>query len=70
MFGRSVLLTPMYYGKECVVRTPNGKEYRRVVRYSRADGLYVVIATRKYFEYEMEIGYKWKENEHGCQEDE
>lgn len=54
---KPILLSPMYYGKECVVRLPNGKEYRRVVRYSKADGLYVVIATMKYFEYEMEIGY-------------
>ena len=66
---KPILLSPMYYGKECVVRLLNGKEYRRVVRYSKADGLYVVIATRKYFEYEMKIGYKWKENEHGCQAD-
>lgn len=62
---KPTLLSPMYYGKECAVKLPNGKEYRRVVRYSKADGLYVVIATRKYFEYEMKIGYKWKENEHG-----
>lgn len=60
---KPILLSPMYYGKECVVKLPNGKEYRRVVRYSRADGLYVVIATRKYFEYEMEIRYKWKDEE-------
>lgn len=59
---KPILLSPMYYGKECTVRLPNGKEYRRVVRYSKADGLYVVIATVKYFEYEMEIGYMWKEN--------
>ena len=58
---KPILLSPMYYGKECTVRLPNEKEYRRVVRYSKADGLYVVIATVKYFEYEMEIGYKWKD---------
>ena len=58
---KPILLSPMYYGKECVVKLPNGKEYRRVVRYSKADGLYVVIATKKYFEYEMEIDYNWRD---------
>lgn len=65
---KPILLSPMYYGKECTVKLPNGKEYRRVVRYSKADGLYVVIATKKYSEYEMSIEYKWRD-EHGCQED-
>ena len=55
---KPILLSPMYYGKECVVKLPNGKEYRRVGRYSKEDGLYVVIATKKYFEYEMKIEYK------------
>lgn len=52
---KPMLLSPMYYGKECVVKLPNGKEYRRVVRYSRSDGLYVVIATQKYREREMMV---------------
>lgn len=52
---KPILLSPMFYGKYCIVQLPNGKQYRRVVRYCRADGLYVVIANRKYFEYEMEI---------------
>ena len=50
---KPVLLSPMAYGKYCVVKMPNGKEYRRVVRYSKADGLYVVIASIKYSERDM-----------------
>lgn len=52
---KPVLLTPMLYGKYCSVRFPNGKEYRRVVRYSKADGLFVVIAKTKYIERDMTI---------------
>lgn len=52
---KPILLSPMFYGKYCIVQLPNGKQYRRVVRYSRADGLYIIIANVKYFEYEMEI---------------
>lgn len=50
---KPILLSPMAFGKYCTVKMPNGKEYRRVVRYSKADGLYVVIATKKYREREM-----------------
>jgi len=47
------LLSPMAYGKYCTVMTPNGKEYQRVVRYSKADGLYIVLANQKYREIDM-----------------
>lgn len=50
---KPILLSPMAFGKYCTVKMPNGKEYRRVVRYSKADGLYVVIATQKYREREI-----------------
>ena len=60
---RPVLLTPMYYGKQCTVLMPNGKEYKRVVRYCKQGGLYIVVATKKYFEFEMEYDDRiWKEN--------
>lgn len=49
-----VLLTHMERGKPCTVRCPNGREYRRIVRYSKRDGLYIVIATVKYREVEMD----------------
>lgn len=55
---KPILLSPMAFGKYCIVKMPNGKEYRRVVRYSISDGLYVVIATQKYRECEMEIRKK------------
>ena len=62
---RPALLSPMLYGKYCTVRMPNGKEYRRVTRYCKQDGLYVVIATKRYFEYEMKISINVrKENDH------
>lgn len=54
---KPVLLSPMAYGKYCKIRMPSGKEYRRVVRYSKEDGLYVVIATKKYHLSDMEVGY-------------
>ena len=50
---RPLMLSPMYYGKYCTIELPNGKRYRRVARYSKADGLYVVIANKKYCEHEM-----------------
>lgn len=63
---KPILLSPMYYGKYCVVQLPNGKQYRRVVRYAKADGLYVMIANKRYFEYEMELSDGiWKEKENG-----
>lgn len=49
------LLSLMSYGKLCVVLMPNGKTYTRVVRYDRKHGLYVVIATRRYYESDMEL---------------
>ena len=52
----------MLYGKPCDVEMPNGKKYCRIVRYSKADGLYVVIANKKYFEYEMEYANSVYEN--------
>lgn len=55
---KPILLTPMLYGKHCVVRLPNGKQYRRVVRYSKEDGLYIVIATRKFLKSGMTYDYK------------
>ena len=50
---RPILLSPMAYGKQCEVMLPNGKIYKRVVRCNKADGFYVVIATRKYHESDM-----------------
>lgn len=59
---KPILLTVMHYGKPCIVKLPNGKTYTRVVRYNKADGLYVVIANRKYFEYEMNYDESlWRE---------
>lgn len=63
---KSILHSPMMYGKYVTVIMPNGREYRRVVRYSRADGLYVVIANRKILERDVELR---KENNHGRDED-
>lgn len=54
---KPVLRSPMLYGKFCEVEL-NRKIYRRVVRYSRADGLYIVIATVKYRYSDMEIAYR------------
>lgn len=48
-----ILLTPMQYGKYCTVQLANGKQYRRVVRYSKEHGLYIVIATVRYYERNM-----------------
>lgn len=63
---KPILLSPMFYGKYCTVQLPNGKQYRRVVRYTKVDGLYVVIANKRYFEYEMELSDEiWKEKENG-----
>ena len=47
------LLTPMQYGKYCEIQLPSGKIYRRVVRYSKADGLYIVIANTRYAERDL-----------------
>lgn len=63
---RPILHSPMMYGKYVTVIMPNGREYRRVVRYSRADGLYVVIANRKVLEHDVELR---RENNHGRDED-
>ena len=60
MRSKPTLLSPMAYGKYCTVRMPNGKEYERVVRYSRDLGLYVVIATKKYSMTDMKIGREIK----------
>ena len=54
----SVLLTKMEYGKYCEVRLGNGKVYRRVVRYSKDRGLYVVIANTRHYQDEMVIETK------------
>lgn len=55
---KPVLLTPMWYGKHCTVQLSNGKKYDRVVRWNAIDGMYVVIATIKYREKDMEVGFK------------
>ena len=52
---KPILHSPMMYGKYVTVTMLNGREYRRVVRYSRADGLYVVIANRKILERDVEL---------------
>ena len=63
---RPLLLSPMRYGKYCTIRMPNGKEYKRVTRYGKQDGLYVVIATKKYHDYEMDLSDNArKENVYG-----
>lgn len=41
-------------GETVGVRIEN-TTYRRVVRFNRHDGLYIVINNRKYFEYECEV---------------
>ena len=63
---KPILHSPMMYGKFVTVVMPNGREYRRVVRYSRADGLYVVIANRKILERDVKLR---RENNHGRDED-
>lgn len=50
---KPILLSPMLYGKYAVVKMPNGKEYRRVVRYSKADGLYIVVVNVRIRERDM-----------------
>lgn len=55
---KPILLSPMYYGKECKIRTPNGKEYRHVVRYAKDKGLYIVIANKRYLERDMIKDFK------------
>ena len=55
---KPILLSPMNYGKYCAVQLPNGKEYRRVVRYGKKEGLYVVIANRIYKKVDMTVAYK------------
>ena len=50
---KPILLSPMLYGKYAVVKMPSGKEYRRVVRYSKADGLYIVVANVRIRERDM-----------------
>ena len=54
---KPVLLSHMAYGKYCTVRMPNGKEYRRVVRYAKDKGLYIVIANKRYLERDMIRNY-------------
>ena len=63
---KPILHSPMLYGKYVTVTMPNGRDYRRVVRYSRADGLYVVIANRRVFQWDVELR---EENNHGRDED-
>ena len=59
---KPILHSPMLYGKYVTVTMPNGRDYRRVVRYSRADGLYVVIANRRVLQLDVELR---EENENG-----
>lgn len=64
---KPILHSPMLYGKYVTVTMPNGRDYRRVVRYSRTDGLYVVIANRRVFQWDVELR---EENENGkCKDD-
>ena len=63
---KPILHSPMLYGKYITVTMPNGRDYRRVVRYSRADGLYVVVANRKILERDVELR---RENNHDRDED-
>lgn len=51
---KPIVHSQMMYGKYVTVTMPNGKDYRRVVRYSKSDGLYVVIAKRKVLERDVE----------------
>ena len=44
----------MEVGKPCTVKLPNGKNYSRIVRHNRKDGNFIVIATLKYRERDME----------------
>lgn len=53
---KAILLSPtMLYGKHCDVMLENGKVYRRIARYSKEYGLYVMIANRRYYLSDMEI---------------
>ena len=45
--------TPMIEGQKAIIEV-DGIKYERVVKWNKADGLYVVINNRKYFEYEID----------------
>ena len=45
-------LTPMIEGEEATILL-NGVEYKRIVRFNKKVGLYVIINNRQYYEYEM-----------------
>ena len=57
------IFAPLAYGKYFDIEFPNGRRYCRVCRYSKTDGLFVVVANRRYLESELEL--VGKENSNG-----
>lgn len=55
-------LTPISEGAQCTVEL-YGKIYKRVVRYRRDVGLYIVINNREYYEYEFNYSEYYKQKE-------
>lgn len=55
--AKCIALTPMLEGQKSTF-TIDGKKYTRTVRYKQSDGLYVVVNSTKYFEYEFEYQRK------------
>lgn len=55
-------LTPVSEGEQCTVEI-DGKIYKRVVRYRRDVGLYIVINNREYYEYEFNYDEYYKQKE-------
>lgn len=53
-------LTPISEGAQCKVEI-DGKIYKRVVRYRRDVGLYIVINNREYYEYEFNYDEYYKQ---------
>lgn len=57
-------LSPVSEGSQCSVEL-DGKIYKRIVRFRRDVGLYIVINNREYYEYEFNYDdfYKRKEGD-------
>ena len=53
-------LTPISEGAQCTVEI-DGKIYKRVVRYRRDVGLYIVINNIEYYEYEFNYDEYYKQ---------
>lgn len=55
-------LTPVTEGEQCTVEV-DGKIYKRVVRYRRDVGLYIVINNSEFYEYEFNYDEYYKQKE-------